>query len=358
MCHRFRGLEHCDAVEREPSIALKPVIGADPIVTLVDRPCTRNWGPSSEFVQGLLGVLILGNVSPPNPSGNVNDGAMTAANTPLFPPYEVMLSIDVVMIAAMFGIYLLCFVKRELIRKANAWIGISLLLAGLLAIVTLNAFDLYIMTLLPLRIGMMEAMQEMTALHITYSWYTYLVGVLLTGLGVYICIRAFGQQFGRLADARRAAEEGQTAAELLRKIAFAANHADNPNDAIRVCLDEVCAYSGWSVGHAYRFSPDGTGILISTSLWHLDDPVRYEAFRRETESTRISPGRGIAGRVIESVEPQWTEADPPHGVSARRKVRVEAGLLSGFAVPVMVGAQVGAVLEFFTDELIVLARRH
>ena len=152
---------------------------------------------------------------------------------------------------------------------------------------------------------------------------------------------------------RAEAELKQTtqAAELLRKIAVAANHADNPDDAIRVCLDEVCAYSGWSVGHAYRFGPDGSGDLISANLWHVDDPVRYEAFRRETEKTRISSEGGMAGRVLASAEPQWTEVDPPHGVSQRRKVRIEAGLKSGFAVPVMVGRQVGAVLEFFTDEV-------
>jgi len=151
---------------------------------------------------------------------------------------------------------------------------------------------------------------------------------------------------------RAEAELKQTnqAADLLRKMAVAANHADNPDDAIRVCLDEICAYSGWSVGHAYRFGPDGTGDLISTNLWHLDDPFRYEAFRQETERTRISPEGGIVGRVLAHAKPYWTDVDPPHGVSLRRQVRVEAGLKSGFAVPVMVGSQVGAVLEFFTDE--------
>ncbi len=142
------------------------------------------------------------------------------------------------------------------------------------------------------------------------------------------------------------------AAELLRKIAVAANSADNPDDAIQVCLDEVCAYSGWSVGHAYRFGPDGSGDLISANLWHLDDPVRCAAFRQETERTRISPGRGIAGRVLTHAKPYWTEVVPPHGVSRRRKVRIAAGLKSGFAVPVMVGSQVGAVLEFFSDEVV------
>lgn len=158
-----------------------------------------------------------------------------------------------------------------------------------------------------------------------------------------------------VAERRRAEAEltqSTRAAELLRRIAVAANDADNPDDAIRVCLDEVCAYSGWAVGHAYRFGPDGTGDLIPTDLWHLDDPVRYEPFRQATQKKRVSIGNGMAGRVLADVKPQWTQTDPPHGVSERRKVRVSCGLQSGFAVPVMVGPQVGAVLEFFTNEVV------
>jgi len=142
------------------------------------------------------------------------------------------------------------------------------------------------------------------------------------------------------------------AAELLRKIAVAANHADNPDDAIQVCLDEVCAYSGWSVGHAYLFSSDGSGDLISSNLWHLDDPVRCEAFRLETEGLRVSPDVGMAGRALAHAKPYWMEIDPSDKIHPRRQVRIEAGLKSGFAVPVMVGPQVGAVLEFLTDEVV------
>ena len=40
-------------------------------------------------------------------------------------------------------------------------------------------------------------------------------------------------------------KQSTRSADLLRKIAIAANHADNPDEAIQVCLDEVCAYSGW-----------------------------------------------------------------------------------------------------------------
>ncbi len=140
------------------------------------------------------------------------------------------------------------------------------------------------------------------------------------------------------------------AAELLRKIAVAANHADNPDDAIQVCLDEVCAYTGWSVGHAFRFGPDGSGDLISATLWHFDDPERCAAFRLETERTRISLGTGLAGEVLALAKPVWMDTSLDYLAHPRVHARIKSGLQSGFAVPVMAGRQVAAVLEFFTDE--------
>ena len=50
--------------------------------------------------------------------------------------------------------------------------------------------------------------------------------------------------------------------------------------------------------------------------------------------------------------PQWMEVDPAWLNHPRVKARIKSGLLSGFAVPVMVGRQVAAVLEFFTDEVV------
>ena len=155
-----------------------------------------------------------------------------------------------------------------------------------------------------------------------------------------------------ITERKRAEEELQQttlAAELLQKIAVAANHADNPDDAIQVCLDEVCAYIGWSVGHAYRFGSDGSGDLISANLWHFDDPMKCEPFRLETERTRISLGVGLAGQVLADAQPRWMEYDPSYDTNPRVLARISSGLESGFAIPVMMGRQVVAVLEFFTD---------
>jgi PAS domain S-box-containing protein len=142
------------------------------------------------------------------------------------------------------------------------------------------------------------------------------------------------------------------AAELLRKIAVAANRADNPDEAIQVSLDELCAYSGWPIGHAYVLNPDGSEQLLSSTLWHLDDAERFRSLREKTERTTFEPGVGLPGRVVSETAAQWlvaAEADPDY---PRTEIASRVGIKTGFAIPVMVGHQVAAVLEFFTcDEV-------
>ncbi len=142
------------------------------------------------------------------------------------------------------------------------------------------------------------------------------------------------------------------AADLLRKIAVAANHADSADEAIQVSLDELCAYSNWPIGHAYLLSNDGSEELSSTNLWHMDNPDRFEPFRRDTERMTFQAGVGLPGRVVSDTSAHWmtnVEAAPNY---PRSYVAQSVGIVTGFAIPVMVGRQVAAVLEFFTDAVI------
>ena len=54
--------------------------------------------------------------------------------------------------------------------------------------------------------------------------------------------------------------------QLLNAVADAANGATSVEAVIQVALDQICAYTGWPVGHAYLVTED---ILVSTTLWRL-----------------------------------------------------------------------------------------
>ena len=79
--------------------------------------------------------------------------------------------------------------------------------------------------------------------------------------------------------------------ELLQAIAVAANEAVTVEEAMQFCLDRPCDHTGWPVGHVYMLADDGTGELVPTTLWHLDDAERFTSFRRISESIRFARHR-------------------------------------------------------------------
>src|SRR5580700_4456619 len=70
--------------------------------------------------------------------------------------------------------------------------------------------------------------------------------------------------------------------ELLQLITVAANEASSVEGAMQFALDQVCVHTRWPVGHVYL--KDATGMLVTTRLWHLDHPERYEPFREVSDA--------------------------------------------------------------------------
>ena len=157
-------------------------------------------------------------------------------------------------------------------------------------------------------------------------------------------------------DERKKAEEAlskQTRyVKLLERIAVAANEASVIEDALQICLDEVCSLTGWPVGHVYMPAGDDAGVLITTKLWHLDDPDKFKAFKEVTEGTRFVPGIGLPGRVLSSGNPEWIIDVTKDTNFTRAKHAVDIGVKAAFGFPVLVGNKVAAVLEFYTSEMV------
>lgn len=139
--------------------------------------------------------------------------------------------------------------------------------------------------------------------------------------------------------------------ELLERIAVAANEASDVDEALQTCLDLVCDHTGWPVGHVYGFSKN-VGDLYPTKIWHFDDPEPFATFRGVTEETRFAPGVGLPGRVLSSSEPAWIVDVTEDTNFPRAKLAKDIGVKAGFAFPVLVGDEVSAVLEFFSEEAV------
>lgn len=132
---------------------------------------------------------------------------------------------------------------------------------------------------------------------------------------------------------------------LLAVVAATTNDLTRVDEAVSRALDEICRFAGWPIGHAYVVSGEGDS---SQHLWHVDDARRYAALCAGLE--QIAVGDGVIRRVLSAGAPAWVEdlrADP---TLACAKEATAAGLRSAFAVPVLAGGQVAAVLGFYASE--------
>jgi PAS domain S-box-containing protein len=150
---------------------------------------------------------------------------------------------------------------------------------------------------------------------------------------------------------------------LLQRVSAAANRASTAVEAIQFVLDEVCARTGWPVGHAYTpvgsgqlphalHDPGADSSLAPTTLWHLADADRFQTFRQVTEATGLARGTGLPGRVYASGEPAWVTDVNEDENFPRKEMAADLGVKSGFAFPVMAGPEIVAVLEFFADRVV------
>lgn len=143
--------------------------------------------------------------------------------------------------------------------------------------------------------------------------------------------------------------DGRRELELLQAITTAANQSYTIEEAFQTALDKVCQYMEWPVGHLFWPAPDGSGELVSSQIWHLSHPQRFENFRRISEAMQFHSGLGLPGRVLAGKRAVWARDVNEDANFPRAKLAFEIGVRAGFAFPVMVGSEVAAVLEFFSE---------
>jgi len=136
--------------------------------------------------------------------------------------------------------------------------------------------------------------------------------------------------------------------ELLQKVSAAANQASTVEEAVQFAVIQVCTYIGWPVGHVYL--ADSANELAPTKIWYLRDPGRFDTFRGITEVTRFSRGIGLPGRVLATGKTVWIMDATKDSNFPRAKQAGDIGLRAAFGFPVLVGTEVVAVLEFFSEE--------
>ena len=139
---------------------------------------------------------------------------------------------------------------------------------------------------------------------------------------------------------------------LLSKTTATANEAFDREDALLRCLEEICRFMGWRIGHAYELIEDEEegARLRSLDLWFAEDGARYREFIERSRMLDYRPGQGLPGLVLLQKGPvfswmsQWNEK-----TSRRYREATEAGFVTALAIPVLAVDRILGVIEFFSD---------
>src|SRR5437764_15434867 len=99
-------------------------------------------------------------------------------------------------------------------------------------------------------------------------------------------------------------------------------------------MELVCTYTGRPVGHALFFAEaedrtEDSPVLVSSGVWHVDDPERLRASQEATSRLRFPPGVCLPGRVLRDGRPAGAPDIAIEANSPREAAAAAAGLLHG-----------------------------
>ncbi|WP_053227462.1 EAL domain-containing protein [Solirubrobacter soli] len=135
---------------------------------------------------------------------------------------------------------------------------------------------------------------------------------------------------------------------LIESVAAATAHADSIEDAVQACVEHVCRWTGWPVGHAYFCGKSEHDFLQPSHVWYLGHPTKFEAFRAATLGMPLAPGIGLPGRVAATGRPAWIVDVTCDANFPRAEAGAEVGLRGAFSFPIPIGDKTFAVVECFS----------
>ncbi|MEU6330839.1 response regulator [Streptomyces sp. NPDC047049] len=183
---------------------------------------------------------------------------------------------------------------------------------------------------------------------------------------------AFNVMAARLQESYSAVEEEvrQRTAELnqkteslslLQHVAAAANEADSWEDAVQKVLDLVCRHMGWPVGRVHlvastpgpasrtgRPTPDPE--FTTSPIRHVDERNLGLPLHDIAAAAGLDEPEGLPATVRATGRPAWIRdiTAGSAGVRPAPGVAGSAGVTGRIAVPVVIGKDVAAVLDFLT----------
>ena len=137
---------------------------------------------------------------------------------------------------------------------------------------------------------------------------------------------------------------------LLQSITLAVSEAEDMEAALSIVLRSVCEATGWVIGQAWVPASEDGQLFVCSPAWYGREPG-LEAFRAACERWVVDgSGSDAQARVVRERVPLWLRDIDTRADFSRHQHAADAGLKAMIAVPVTAGAELEAIIEFFTRE--------
>jgi two-component system sensor histidine kinase/response regulator len=138
-------------------------------------------------------------------------------------------------------------------------------------------------------------------------------------------------------------------AAIVRDISHALAESATLAEAAPRMLAVVCEALGWDYGALWEVDRAGKTLRWVGTYHHASLP--FHRFAEVSRAMMFAPAIGLPGRVWASRRPAWIEDVVLDGNFPRATAAGEAGLHGAFALPIMRGAVVLGVMEFFSRDI-------
>jgi diguanylate cyclase (GGDEF)-like protein len=145
-------------------------------------------------------------------------------------------------------------------------------------------------------------------------------------------------------------EDSRRRLELLERVATTANQSGSIDEALRFAIHEICEYTGWAFGNAYRRVGDREATLVPSGVWYASDARAMRPFIECTLQMSFSIEESIAWKVLSSGDAVWI-GDIAASNYPRAEIAAACNLHAAVAFPVRAGTQISAVLEFLDNDI-------
>jgi two-component system CheB/CheR fusion protein len=112
-------------------------------------------------------------------------------------------------------------------------------------------------------------------------------------------------------------------------------------------LQAIASMGDWVYGAIWLLDAESNSLQCQ-GVWHRQLP-ELEKFAATSRSLLFASGRGLPGRVYQSGKATWIENVKEDSNFPRADAAVGAGLVGGFAFPLLAGTAVNGVIELFSQ---------